>query len=71
MKSGVPASSVLDVSESLSHPHAQHREMIIREGGYQGIASPIKLSRTPARFRSAPPAFAQHQQELDFSAAPA
>lgn len=71
IQSGVPISSVLDVSESLAHPHALHREMVIREGSYQGIASPIKLSRTPARFRNPPPSFAQHQQEFDFGPEPA
>lgn len=55
LRSGVPAAPVLNVRESLAHPHTTHRAMIISEDGYCGIASPIKLSRTPASFRFPPP----------------
>ncbi|CPQ58884.1 acyl-CoA transferase [Bordetella pertussis] len=51
----MPAAAVLDVAQALDHPHARHRGMLL-EGDYRGIASPIKLSRTPARLRSVPPA---------------
>lgn len=57
MDLGVPCAPVLSVKEALQHPHTAHREMVVRIGeGYTGVASPIKLSRTPASYRLAPPA---------------
>ncbi|KDB65635.1 CoA-transferase family III protein [Bordetella bronchiseptica B18-5 (C3)] len=56
LRLGVPAAAVLDVAQALDHPHARHRGMLLEAGDYRGIASPIKLSRTPARLRSVPPA---------------
>jgi crotonobetainyl-CoA:carnitine CoA-transferase CaiB-like acyl-CoA transferase len=47
---------VLSVSAALNHPHTAHRGMVVKIGdGYTGVASPIKLSRTPATYRLAPP----------------
>lgn len=57
LKAGVPAAPVLTVPEILSHPHTQHRGMVLDKDGYRGLASPIKLSRTPAQLRSLPPGF--------------
>ncbi|WP_076999629.1 CaiB/BaiF CoA-transferase family protein [Variovorax sp. KK3] len=55
MAAGVPAAPVLPVDAALEHPHTAHRGMVVElEGGYRGIASPIKLSRTPASYRHAP-----------------
>ncbi|KWT98656.1 MULTISPECIES: CoA transferase [unclassified Variovorax] len=55
MAAGVPAAPVLPVDAALQHPHTAHRGMVVElEGGYRGIASPIKLSRTPASYRHAP-----------------
>ncbi len=52
---GVPCAPVLSVSAALQHPHTAHRGMVVEmSGGYRGIASPIKLSRTPASYRFAP-----------------
>jgi len=56
MELGVPCAPVLTVSAALNHSHTKHREMVISIGeNYQGVASPIKLSRTPATYRLAPP----------------
>lgn len=57
LQAGVPAAPVLTVPEILSHPHTKHRGMVLDHDGYRGIASPIKLSRTPARLRKLPPGF--------------
>jgi crotonobetainyl-CoA:carnitine CoA-transferase CaiB-like acyl-CoA transferase len=38
--------------------------MRVELGSYQGIASPIKLSRTPATYRSAPPALNEHAGQV-------
>ncbi|MFO7746558.1 MAG: CoA transferase [Orrella sp.] len=57
LKAGVPAAPVLNVEEILQHPHTQHRDMVLNKDGYRGIASPVKLSRTPAQLRQLPPGF--------------
>lgn len=52
---GVPCAPVLSVPAALQHPHTAHRGMVVElSGGYRGIGSPIKLSRTPATYRIAP-----------------
>lgn len=56
MNLGVPCSPVLSVSAALNHPHTVHRNMVVKIGDrYTGVASPIKLSRTPATYRLVPP----------------
>ncbi|TCT03426.1 CaiB/BaiF CoA transferase family protein [Paralcaligenes ureilyticus] len=64
LETGVPAAPVLNAGELLNHPHTHHRGMVIEEGSYRAIASPIKLSRTPATLRRLPPAFGQHNEEF-------
>lgn len=68
LQAGVPCSSVLSIPQALQHPHTAHRQMVLEHDGYMGIASPVKLSRTPARYRMPPPRFGQHQLEFDFPA---
>lgn len=63
LKLGVPASPVNNVEDILNHPHTAHRNMIINEGNYKGINTPIKLSRTPAQFRMPPPRHGEHNDE--------
>jgi crotonobetainyl-CoA:carnitine CoA-transferase CaiB-like acyl-CoA transferase len=42
--------------EPLADAHTQHRGMVVEIGDdYRGVASPVKLSRTPATYRRAPP----------------
>jgi len=57
LKAGVPAAPVLNVQEILNHPHTKHRGMVLEQDGYRGLASPVKLSRTPAKLRKLPPGF--------------
>lgn len=64
LRSGVPAAPVFNVAEALQHPHTAHRQMIIERDGYKGIASPIKLSRTPSRLQRTPPALNQDHDEI-------
>lgn len=54
VRQGVPCAPVLSVAAALRHPHTAHRGMIVELPGYRGIASPIKLGRTPASYRHAP-----------------
>lgn len=57
MAIGVPCAPVLNVQQALEHPHTAHRKMVVKIGDdYTGLASPIKLSRTPASYRLPPPA---------------
>lgn len=48
---GIPASPVHDVAEALTAPQVRHRGLVVEEGDYRGLASPVPLSRTPARVR--------------------
>ena len=64
IRAGVPCGAVRSVDQVVADPHTQHREMIVDIGGYRGTGSPIKMSRTPASYRLAPPAFAEHTGEV-------
>ncbi|WP_165671863.1 CaiB/BaiF CoA transferase family protein [Metapseudomonas otitidis] len=61
---GVPCGAVTTVDQAIAHPHTRHRAMLVELGDYRGIASPVKLSRTPAQYRSPPPGLGQHSREL-------
>lgn len=70
---GVPNAPILDVAQSLAHPHTAHRNMVVKKTfgdgsnsrDYSGIGSPIKLSRTPASYRLPPPIFPVAKEHLD------
>lgn len=55
LRAGVPAAAVQTVDQALAHPHTRHRGMLLEQGDYKGVGSPIKLSRTPATLRKLPP----------------
>lgn len=55
IRAGVPCAPIQDLQSALSDPHTSHREMVVKIGEYTGVASPIKLSRTPASYRLPPP----------------
>ena len=55
VREGVPCAPIVDVAQALADPHTRHRGMVVQIDGYRGVASPIKLSRTPASYRRAPP----------------
>ncbi|WP_027015439.1 CaiB/BaiF CoA transferase family protein [Comamonas composti] len=61
---GVPCGPVRTIDQVVDDPHTHHRGMIVDLDGYRGTGSPVKLSRTPASYRSKPPAFAQHTDEV-------
>jgi len=55
MAIGVPAAPVQSVDAALQHPHTLHRQMVVEmPDGYRGLGAPIKLSRTPASYRTTP-----------------
>lgn len=64
IKAGVPCGAVRTIDQVVADPHTIHREMVVDIGDYRGTGSPIKLSRTPARYRLAPPQFAEHTAEV-------
>ena len=64
LRMGLPAGPVLPIDAALAAPHTAARGMVVERDGYRGIASPIKLSRTPGAVRAPPPRFAQHADEI-------
>ncbi|RJE87359.1 CaiB/BaiF CoA transferase family protein [Paracoccus onubensis] len=64
IKAGVPCGAVRSIDQVIADPHTIHREMVVNVGEYRGTGSPIKMSRTPASYRRAPPGFAQHSAEV-------
>jgi crotonobetainyl-CoA:carnitine CoA-transferase CaiB-like acyl-CoA transferase len=55
IRAGVPCAPIQDVKTAVLDEHTAHREMVVEIDNYKGIASPIKLSRTPASYRLPPP----------------
>ncbi|CAM4218699.1 Carnitine dehydratase [Bordetella tumbae] len=64
LRQGVPAAAVQNVEDVLHHPHTRHRRMVLEQGDYRGVGSPIKLSRTPASLRRLPPELGEHNEEI-------
>ncbi|MGO4833304.1 CoA transferase [Rhizobiaceae sp. 2RAB30] len=64
LKAGVPCGAVRTIDQVVADPHTRHRGMVVDIGAYRGTGSPIKMSRTPASYRLAPPQFAQHTDEV-------
>lgn len=62
--SGVPCGAVRSIDQVVDDPHTRHRGMVVDIGSYRGTGSPIKMSRTPASYRMAPPRFAEHTAEI-------
>ncbi|QCP53520.1 CoA transferase [Trinickia violacea] len=56
IRAGVPCGPVQTVDRVVDHPHTRHRGLLVELGDYRGTGTPIKLSRTPASYRTAPPA---------------
>ncbi len=64
VRAGVPCAAIQNIDQALTDPHTVHREMVVSIGKhYQGVGSPIKLSRTPATYRLAPPKATQFTDE--------
>ncbi len=61
---GVPCGAIATVDRVVEHPHTRHRGMVVELEGYCGIASPVKLSRTPASYRAAPPVLGGDTREV-------
>jgi len=59
LAAGLPAGPVLHVDEAMQADHTAYRNMVTELGSYRGLGTPIKLSRTPGKVRTKPPAFGQ------------
>lgn len=64
IRAGIPCGPVLSLPEVVANPLTAHRQMIVSIGDYQGVASPIKLSRTGASYRLPPPSFGEHTASI-------
>ena len=65
LAAGLPAGPVRDMKEALDHPHTGHRQMRVSEGWYEGMASPIKFSRSKSvGIRHVPPLLGEQTREV-------
>lgn len=67
----IPVGPILTVDQALASDQAEAREMVVRQAhpalGDSEIAmlgNPLKLSKTPVQYRTAPPTFAQDTQAV-------
>lgn len=77
---GVPGGPINDLAAVFAHPQARHREMSVEmrhaaagDGAVSLIGNPLRLSRTPVRYRHPPPMLGEHteavlREVLDFDA---
>lgn len=56
---GVPAGAVESVQGAFAAPHTKHAGMVLEDGAYKGVASPIRTGAPREHFRP-PPRFAEH-----------
>ena len=67
---GVPCGPINTVDRVFAEPQAEARGLVVEQaredlaGPVKTVASPIRLSRTPADYRSAPPALGAHTREV-------
>ncbi|MGG1944522.1 CaiB/BaiF CoA-transferase family protein [Trinickia sp. NRRL B-1857] len=66
---GVPCGPVNDIAQTFAHPQVRHRGMKVDlphalSGTVPSVANPIKMSRSPIRYTSAPPTLGQHTQDV-------
>ncbi|MEM6530301.1 MAG: CoA transferase, partial [Chloroflexota bacterium] len=69
LENGIPAGPINDVGTALYDPHVLARGMVAEAEHSNGetlryVASPLKLSETPAEMRTPPPLLGQHTDEI-------
>jgi crotonobetainyl-CoA:carnitine CoA-transferase CaiB-like acyl-CoA transferase len=64
MRAGVPAGPVHSVPQAFAQPHAAHRGMLVEDGGYHGVGTPVKFSQSRARPARKPPRFNEHADRI-------
>ena len=68
-EAGVPAGPINTVADVFAEPQIQSRGMEVNvphplNRGLRLVGNPIKLSRTPVAYRSAPPMLGEHTDEV-------
>ncbi len=68
-QAGIPVSAIKTIDEVMADPQMHARQMILEAehvtaGHIKMLACPVKLSRTPAQFRTPPPLLGQHTGEV-------
>jgi len=64
LSQNIPAGPVLDIPQVLAHAQVQARDMLVERDGYRGIATPIKMSRTPGAAGTPPPRLGEHARQV-------
>ena len=69
LAAGVPAAPIYDYAQALGADHTAARQMVMqvahpKEGTYNSLGFPVKLSATPQQVRMPPPLLGQHTDEL-------
>ena len=65
----MPCGPINDLAQVFADPQVRHRGLRVEIPGPAGgtvpvVASPIRLSRTPVRHETPPPALGQHTREV-------
>jgi crotonobetainyl-CoA:carnitine CoA-transferase CaiB-like acyl-CoA transferase len=68
-KANVPCSAINNIAQVFDDPHVRAREMLInldhpQSGKLPNIANPMRFSRSPVRYRRAPPTLGEHTAEV-------
>ncbi len=64
LNAGVPAGPLNTIEEVLTDEQTTARGMLVERNGYRGVASPVKMSRTPSSTRHTPPDFGQDNRAV-------
>ena len=69
LQAGIPSGSVNSIPEAFSDPQAQARDMVQEvnhptAGSIPQVGPAVKMSKTPAVIRSAPPLLGEHTEEV-------
>lgn len=60
MRVGVPAGPVHTVPQAFTQDHTAHRGMLVDDGAYRGIATPVRMGRRRHTHARKPPRFGEH-----------
>ena len=61
---GIPSSPVHTLGELSSHPHTEASGMILREGSFRTVASPLRADGERLALRQRPPALGEHSRDV-------
>lgn len=64
LKAGLPAGSIRDFGQALADTQAVHQGTTLGRDWYQGIATPVRFSRSASELRHLPPRLSAHATEI-------